>query len=114
MGVFMSRFPALNEIQDLYQNYRKSPEYQKELESLVTLCLDFNAESMRKAAKAGQNFYDFDEPGNVQNRLVEMLYSTPDFYRLIEKRLRMMGYSTILSVHNDCSDEMFCELLISW
>lgn len=110
----MSKFPALDEIQDLYQNYRKSAEYQKELESLVNICLDSNAETMRKAAKAGQNFHDFNEPCGMHKRLLDLQYSKPDFYRLIEKRLRMMGYSTILSVHNECSDEMFCELLISW
>lgn len=116
MGVFvkLSSFPAFSEIQELFKNYRNSPAFQAELEKLVVYCLNMNADKIKRAAKAGHDFYDFEEPIGFKRQLREMNYSEADFYRLLEARLRQMGYVTLLSIHNDNTNDLFCELLISW
>lgn len=112
MSTDIGRFPSFAEIQELREQYKRDPKFTKEINHLILLCLDYNAEGIRKAAHVGLTHYDFEEPLGVHRKLMELQFSKLDFYRVLEKQLRELGYSTILSTSDD--DYTYCDLLISW
>lgn len=114
MSTDIGRFPAFTEIQELREQYKRDPQFTKEINSLIYLCLQHNADGIRKAARVGLTDYDFQEPLSLHRSLVDLRFSKPDFYRLLETRLRELGYKTSLGVYHEYDDQMFCDLMICW
>ena len=110
----MSKFPSLEEIQDLKEKHRKSPERRKQINALIENILDHNGDKMRKHAKTGSADYDVQIPYGCLSALRELQMSEPDLYRMLEVELRRRGYWTNLSVFNEDTGEMFCDLMIGW
>ena len=50
----MSKFPLIEEIQDLKQKHRRSPERRKKINDLIEESLDYNGDKMRNRQKLGQ------------------------------------------------------------
>ena len=110
----LGRFPSFTEIQELREQYKRDPKFTNEINRLVYLCLQHNAEGLRKAARSGLTHCDFKEPLKLRSSLMELRFPKPDFYRLLEKRLRELGYSTLLSIDTEYDDNTFCDLMICW
>ena len=111
----MSKFPSLEEIQDLKETHRKSPERRKQINALIENILDHNGDKIRKNAKAGLTDFELNFlPAGTMPAVRELHMSEPDLYRMLEVELRRRGYHTNLSVFNEDTGEMFCVLLISW
>lgn len=114
MSQDIGRFPSFAEIQDLREQYKQDPKFTKEIDRLIYLCLQQNQETIRNAARKGLTFYDFEEPHNLHSVLMDLRFSKADFYRLLEKRLRDLGYETLLSITKEYDDNTFCNLMICW
>lgn len=110
----LGRFPSFNEIQELREKYKRDPEFINEINRLIYLCLQYNAEGIRKNAHVGLTDYDFKEPHDLHRCLMDLRFSKPDFYRLLETRVRKLGYKTLLSVYHEYDEHLFCDLMISW
>ena len=110
----MSKFPSFEEIHDLKEKHRKSPERRKQIKDLIEQILDYNGDKMRKQAKTGSSDYDFEMPSRILSALRELQMSEPDLYRMVEAELRRRGYYTHLSIFNEDTGEMFCDLMIGW
>lgn len=114
MSTDIGRFPSFAETQELREQYKRDPKFTKEINHLICICLDHNAEGMRKAARVGLTHHDFEEPIGVHRKLMELQFSKLDFYRLLEKKLRELGYGTILSTSTDYDGHSQCDLMITW
>lgn len=114
MSTDIGRFPSFTEIQELREQYKRDPKFTKEINRLVYLCLQHNADGIRKNARVGLTDYQFKEPHNLHRSLMDLCLLKPDFYRLLETRLRELGYKTLLNIYHEFDDHMFCDLMISW
>ena len=114
MSTDIGRFPSFAEIEELREQYKRDPKFTKEINQLIYICLQHNAEEIRKAARVGLTNYVFKEPHNVHRTLMDLRFSKLDFYRLLEKKLRELGYGTILSTSTDYDDHSGCDLMITW
>lgn len=114
MSTDIGRFPSFSEIQELREQYKRDPKFTNEINRLVYLCLQHNAEGLRKAARTGLTHYDFKEPHKLHSSLMKLRFPKPDFYRLLEKLLRELGYSTLLSIDTEYDNNTFCALMICW
>jgi len=111
----MAKFPSFEEIQDLKEKHRKSPERRKRIMAMIEEILDYNGDEIRKAAESGLTDFDLDRfPIEMRPTLRELQISEPDLYRMLEIELRRRGYHTLLSIFNEDTGEMFCDLLIGW
>ena len=110
----MSKFPLIEEIQDLKQKHRRSPERRKKINDLIEESLDYNGDKMRKQAKTGSADYDFRVPSSALSALRELQMSEPDLYQMLNAELRRRGYYTLLSIYKEDTGEAWCGILISW
>lgn len=110
----MSKFPSYEEIKEIREKYKRDPKRLQQIKNLIEAVLDYNGKKIRKAAASGLTDYDLELIPTVAPTLRDLQISEPDLYRMIEAELRKRGYYTILSVHNEDTGEMFCDLMIGW
>lgn len=110
----MSAFPSFDEIQQIKEKHRRHPTQLHNIKLFIECVLNEHADKIRKAARSGLTDYNLGTPFRKSTLLRDLEISEPDLYRMLEAELRRRGYHTLLSIYNENTGEMFCELMISW